>query len=310
MELRYPAALALLLLVPVLVRWKYGRRTQGAAFSDVASLAGVPRSWASLCRHLLPLAYALALGALVVALARPRAPLAAAVSRQPVVDIMLAVDVSGSMKTEDFLRGETRISRLNAAVGVLRDFIAARREDRIGVVVFAAFPYTLAPLTLDHDWLSAQLERLAPDMLPYDSTAIGSALGCAVNRLRRSEATSKVVILLSDGRNNAGQLSPQDAAQAARALGVRVHTVGIATAPADSDSLWSLAQVAGGRHFEAADLAALRGVYRELDRMERTDVDVRRYTRYEERFGWFAALAVLLLVAEKGLSFSRLGVLP
>ena len=198
------------------------------------------------------------------------------------------------------------------------------------MVAFAAQPYTVAPLTLDHGWLVQQLGRLQTGMIE-DGTAIGDGIASAVNRLRESKARSKVIVLLTDGISNRGTLAPESAARAARALGIRIYTVGAGgSGPArtpfrdvdgrtryvmqetaiDEAGLTQIAETTGGRYFRAADFAALEEVYARIDEMERTQVDVRAYTRFEEWFAPFAALALVLLVLEKALALTRLGRLP
>jgi Ca-activated chloride channel family protein len=222
------------------------------------------------------------------------------------------------------------MNRLDAGKEVIEQFVAKRPDDRIGMLVFAAAPYTVAPLTLDRNWIVGQLGRLTTGMVE-DGTAIGDGIAAAVNRLRESKARSKVIVLLTDGINNAGLLTPENAARAARALGIRVHAVGAgASGPVripfrddrgatryvleesgiDEASLREIADTTGGRYFRAADYAALEGVYAEIDRMEKTRIDIREYTRYEEWFRPFAILGLILIVLEKGLALTRLGKLP
>jgi len=241
------------------------------------------------------------------------------------VDIVLLVDTSTSMREEDFSTAARRLNRLDAAKSVMEPFIRARPDDRIGIVTFAAMPYTIAPLTTDHAWLLLQMDRLQTGMLE-DGTAIGDAIASGVNRLRDSRAKSKVVILLTDGIQNAGRLTPLDAARAAAALDIKVYTVGAASgrprrgmglfqfAPLgpeiDEAMLTKIAELTGARYFRATDLASLEDTYRAIDEMEKTEIELDQYTRYEERFAPFLVLGLLCLTLETLLGFSRFGRLP
>ena len=240
------------------------------------------------------------------------------------VDIVLVVDTSTSMRAEDFSTATQRMNRLDAVKSVLRRFIQAREDDRMGIVAFAAMPYTLAPLTTDHAWLLLQVERLQTGMLE-DATAIGDAIASGVNRLRDSKAQTKIVILLTDGINNAGRMSPQDAAQAAAALGIKVYTIGAgATRPRggglfgfglgsdeiDEATLKKIAEITDAQYFRAGDLKSLEETYDAIDQMEKTKIELEQFTRYEERFAPFLILGMLCLAAETLLGFSRLGRLP
>jgi Ca-activated chloride channel family protein len=266
----------------------------------------------------------------VVALARPRTGLEESLVRAEVRDIVLLVDVSTSMRAEDLSSAGRRLDRLAAAKEVIERFIKGRRDDRIALVAFSALPYTVSPLTLDHGWLVKQLSRLETGMIE-DGTAIGDGIASAVNRLRESRAASKVVVLLTDGFSNRGVLTPESAARAARALGIRVYTVGaggsgpvrapirdaagevryvLQESGIDEAGLAAIADTTGGRYFRAADFAALEEVYARIDEMEKTRIDVRDYTRYEERFAPFAILGLVFLLGERLLSLTRLGRLP
>ena len=331
MNFQYPWVLLLLLLAPALVfarSWR--RRTPSLVFSDGRTLARLPGSWAAKAHRLLPLVFGAGFSLLVIAAARPRTGIEESVVRAEARDIVLLVDVSTSMRAEDLSAAGRTMNRLDAVKEVVEQFVAKRPDDRIGMLVFAAAPYTVAPLTLDRDWIVGQLGRLATGMVE-DGTAIGDGIAAAVNRLRESRARSKVIVLLTDGINNGGLLTPENAARAARALGVRVHAIGAgASGPVripfrdergttryvmeqsgiDEASLREIADTTGGRYFRAADYAALEGVYAEIDRMEKTRIDVREYTRFNEWFGPFAILGLILLALEKVLALTRLGRLP
>ena len=331
MMLRYPWLLVLLLVVPALVYLRYARKRRPTLrFSDGAALAGLPRSWGIRLQPLLPVLYGLALVLLIIALARPQAGLGESRVRTDGVDILLLVDVSPSMAAEDFSTSSKTMNRLAAAKLVIEKFVEKRSADRIGMVAFAALPFPISPLTLDHGWLIEQMKRLEHGELG-DGTGIGTALASAINRLRDSKARSKIIILLTDGMSNVGELTPENAALAAKALGIKVYTIaagidGIVQVPMqspfggtqyvrqrseiDETSLRRIADTTGALFFRATDLNGLGQIYTQIDSLEKTEVEVDQYTRYEERFGWFALAAFILLGLEKLLSVGRLGRIP
>ena len=323
---RHPYFLLLLLLVPALVWLRHARRRQAPlTFSDASALLGLPRSpWLAL-RWLSPALFAAGLVFLVLAAARPQKGMSESRVDTEGVDIVLVVDTSTSMRAEDFSTATKRMDRLDAAKSVIARFIEARPDDRIGIVAFAAMPYTIAPLSTDHAWLMLQMDRLQTGMLE-DATAIGDAIASGVNRLRDSQAKSKIVVLLTDGIHNAGRLTPQDAAQAAAALGIKVYTVGAASdrprqgmglfglamagPEIDDAMLTKIAETTGAKYFRATNLASLEETYQQIDEMEKTKIELDQYTRYEERFAPLAILALLCLSLETLLGFTRLGRLP
>ena len=322
---RYPYLLLLLLLVPALVWLRYARRRQAPlTFSDGAALLGLPRSpWLAL-RKLPPALFAAGLVFLVAAAARPQKGMSESRVETEGVDIVLVVDTSTSMRADDFSTATKRMDRLDAAKSVLAQFIQARPDDRLGIVAFAAMPYTIAPLTTDHAWLMLQMDRLQTGMLE-DATAIGDAIASGVNRLRDSQAKSKIVILLTDGIHNAGRLTPPDAAQAAAALGIKVYTIGAGSdqpratgifgfvqggAEIDEATLKKIAEITKAKYFRATDLKSLEETYKAIDEMEKTKIELDQYTRYEERFAPFLVLGLLCLAFETVLGFTRLGRLP
>jgi len=273
---------------------------------------------------------AVTLVAIVAALTRPQAGSAATKIHREGVDVMLAVDISGSMLAEDFTVGNERASRVAAVKSVVKEFVSARPEDRIGLVLFAARPYTQCPLTLDHGWLLQNLDRAEVGMIE-DGTAIGSALATAVNRLRPSTAKSKFVVLLTDGQSNAGKITPQTAADAAAALGIKVYTVGAGTrgmAPyptkdffgnkvyrpmqvdIDETTLQKIATTTHGRYFRATDTPTLREIYAEIDRTEKTEFEAPQYLDYRELYPWLVWPALALLLCEIGLGETVLRKLP
>ena len=325
MTIRHPLVLLLLLLVPLLVWLRYARRRQAPlTFSDGAALLGLPASpWLAL-RWAPPALFAAGLVFLIAAAARPQKGMSESRVETEGVDIVLVVDTSTSMRADDFSTATKRMDRLDAAKSVLAQFIQARPDDRLGIVAFAAMPYTIAPLTTDHAWLMLQLDRLQTGMLE-DATAIGDAIASGVNRLRDSQAKTKLVILLTDGIHNAGRLTPPDAAQAAAALGIKVYTIGAGSDQPraagifglmqggneiDEATLKKIAEITKARYFRATDLKSLEETYRAIDQMEKTKIELDQYTRYEEKFAPFLALGLLCLALETLLGFTRLGRLP
>lgn len=326
MTFRHPWMFLLLLAVPLLALLRYGSwRRPVLRFSDGALLSRLPLTWAVAAAKLLPLMYLAALALLVVAMARPQFGLEESREHTETVDIVLLLDLSTSMRAEDFSSRTQRRNRLDAAKEVMEQFVSSRDDDRIGVVAFAGLPYTVSPLTLDHDWLLHRMSQLRTGMLE-DGTAIGSAIGSAVNRLRDSEAKSKLIVLLTDGVNNAGNLTPENAAQAAEALGIKVYTVGAGSrrssmsrqglfgltqyAEIDEETLQQIADITGGMYFRATDFDSLQNVYREIDQMERTEIEVERFKRYKEAFAPFLIVGLGLLLLEKLLALTRLRRLP
>jgi Ca-activated chloride channel family protein len=299
-------------------------------FSDGDALARLPVTAGVVLQPVLPVLYGLGLALLIVALARPQKGLSESRVKTQGVDIVLLVDVSTSMRAIDFSTSTREINRLDAAKEVIDRFVKRRENDRIGIVAFSAMPYSVAPLTLDHGWLILRMQQVETGMLE-DGTAIGTAIASAVNRLRTSEAKTKLVILLTDGINNAGDLTPDNAAQAAKALGIKIYAVGagasgIVTMPVqdpfgqtryirqrsdiDEAALKRIADATGGQYFRATDLDSLKRVYDEIDRMEKTEIDVEQFTRFEEKFSPFLIAGLVCLTLERLISLSRFGRLP
>ncbi len=256
----------------------------------------------------------LTLALIVTALARPQTGRSEYRTHTEGVDIMLVLDASGSMQAEDFRPK----NRLYVAREVVKEFISGRKHDRIGLVAFAAQAVTQCPLTLDYPVLTRLVDRVDIGMLE-DGTAIGVALATACNRLKNSKAKSRVVILLTDGQNNAGAIDPATAARVAATLGIRVYTVGVGTrgrAPMpvndpvfgrrmvqvrvdlDEDTLIEIARITGGRYFRATNRDELETVYEEIDKMEKTKIESRTFVNYTDHYAWFVLPALVLLMAE------------
>jgi Ca-activated chloride channel family protein len=319
MHFASPRLLWLLALLPLLF-FVRGRRGGAAAvrYPSTAVVREVGRAARARFGWVPQVLRVAGLALLVVGLARPQVVHAHQRVEASGVDLMLAVDVSGSMEALDMQRGGAPESRVDAVKDVVARFVAARPNDRIGLVAFAGGPYLVSPLTLDHDWLARNLARLRTGLVE-DGTAIGSALATSVNRLRASDAKSKVVVLLTDGVNNAGSVQPRVAAEAARALGVRVYTIGVGStgrAPVpvraddgttrvvmadvdiDEASLQSIADTTGGRYFRATDTESLARVYAAIDALERTPRTIERFEQRQERFAGFVGPGLLLLAFE------------
>ena len=330
MRFASPWLLALAVLIPLVLRARRHARDAAVRFPSLAALRAVAPAGAGRRRVILVGLRALALGLIVVALARPQLGSAQTRIHREGVDVVLAVDVSGSMLAEDFTLGSTRASRVDVVKSVVKEFVAARPEDRIGLILFAARPYTQCPLTLDHGWLLQNLDRAKVGMIE-DGTAIGSALATAVNRLRPSTAKGKFIVLLTDGENNAGTITPQTAADAAAALGIKVYTVGAGTrglAPyptqdffgnkvyrpmqvdVDEPMLKKIAMTTNARYFRATDTASLRDVYSEIDRSEKTAFEAPEFLDYRELYPWLAWPALALVLVEVGLAETVLRKLP
>ena len=318
MTFAHPWLLLLAVLIPALLWLRYTRRRSPALnFSDGALLAQLPRSWAVRLQPLLPGLYGLGLACLVVAFARPQKGLEESRVRTEAVDIVLLVDVSPSMASPDFSTPLRSLNRLDAAKVVLDKFILSRVHDRLAMIGFSAFPYTMCPLTLDHGWLLERMRNLQPGMLG-DATGIGDAMASAINRLRDSKAKSKVIVLLTDGQNNVGLLAPDNAARAAKALGIKIYTVGASgmeVGPGSRDgvdegALKRIAETTSGAYFRASNLAGLQRVYEQIDKLEKTDIQVDHFTRYHELFTPWLLAVLALLGLEKLLAATRLGRAP
>src|SRR6185503_2819679 len=311
MTFAQPAFLSLLLLLPVLAWWK-GKRGQQSAF--LYSSVQLVKPVANLSRwnagRILLLMRWLAFALFIIALARPQKVESETAVRASGVDIVVALDLSGSMAAEDrgfAVRGR-QVNRLQMAKDVLQKFIDRRRNDRVGLVAFAGRAYIAAPLTLDHDFLLRNLERLELGTVE-DGTAIGSGLAASVNRLRELKSKSKIVILMTDGQNNAGKIPPLTAAEAAQSLAIKVYTIGVGSrgtarmpmtdpfgrklyrevnVDIDEGTLKAIAEKTGGRYYRADSGDTLHRIYDDIDKLEKTEVETRKYQRIEERFHWAA----------------------
>ncbi|MCB1034865.1 MAG: VWA domain-containing protein, partial [Acidobacteria bacterium] len=308
------------------------RKAAAVRFSSLQTLSRLKPSKSLLLRRLVLGLRVLTLGLLILAMARPQTGRKQTQVRTEGIDIVLVLDTSGSMQALD-LDGDKAIAkrrnRLEVAKSVVEEFIKKRDNDQIGLVVFGDQAFTQCPLTLDHGIVATFLERIEIGVAG-DGTAIGSALGTAVKRLKDSEAKSKVIILLTDGRNNAGSLSPGKAAEIAKTFGIKVYTIGAGTrgkAPflvdsffgqqvvyeavqIDEGTLEAIAKETGGAYFRAQDESALASIYDEIDQLEKTEITMHTYMEYNERFRWFVLPALGLLLLEVGLLGTRFRKLP
>ncbi|GAB3864292.1 VWA domain-containing protein [Hymenobacter segetis] len=300
-----PRLLLLIAAVPLLfvLRWVLARRRAQVA---VAFAPGpVRRDWSAVLRFMPDVVLGLALSFAIVALARPQRTDERVEQFGRGIDLVLALDVSGSMEIEDL-----RPNRLEAAKRIATDFLQSRAGDRLALVAFAGEAYSLAPLTTDYDLLREDLAGLRVGMIKEDGTAIGSALGVATNRLRESTAKSRVCILLSDGENNAGSLDPLLAAQLAHAFGIRIYTIGLGKdgfVPYGQDSLGrtryvntrldettmrQLAAAADGRFFRATDTGALREVFAQINRLEKSEIKQLRFRNTKDFYRPYLWLSI------------------
>lgn len=324
-----PQYLALLLALPFMVIWYWKRQTRKGAtirYSSLGLALPVVKPGVTRLRHSLFALRTLALAALIVAFARPQTGVSGEEILTEGIDILLALDLSSSMLAEDLTP-----TRVEAVKQVAATFVQGRRNDRIGLVVFAGQAFTQAPLTLDYNVVLSLLSELEVGMIAEDGTAIGMGLATAVKRLQESDAESKVIILLTDGRNNRGEIDPVTAAQMAQALDIKVYAIGAGThgeAPitiddptygrrrmrmrvdVDEPTLQAVAEQTGGRFFRATDTQSLEAIYREIDELETTEVEVQHYTHYGELFHFPLALGLLLVVLEVGLGNTVLRKIP
>ena len=314
-----PWFLLLLIVIPVLIWWyaaKNSRRQGSIIISDV-SAKGLT-SWKTSFRHLPFVLRLLAIIFIIAAIARPQTMFEEQNAEGEGVDIVLCIDVSGSMTAQDLTP-----NRLEAAKNVAIDFVNKRLTDRIAVVIFSGESFTQCPLTTDHEVLISAIENIRNGLLE-DGTAIGSGLGTSVDRLRTSKSKSKVVILLTDGENNGGLIDPQTAKEIAKAFQVKVYTIGVGTdgyAPQpvntpmgvvmqqgkvsiDEKLLKQIADETGGKYFRAKNTEGLNGIYDEINNLEKSKVEISTRTRYTEKFFPFVIAALALLFFEMLLKFT------
>lgn len=325
---QHPIFLVLLAIVPALIWWRYIRKESHLVPMTVPSLEGLAniRNWKSVAGYYLPLMRYLGYAALIVALARPQQSLKEEVVRAEGIDIFLVMDLSSSMLAKDF-----DPDRLEVSKRVATEFIDKRTYDRIGLAVFSGESFTQSPLTTDHAIVKQLLAGLKCGLLK-DGTAIGMGLAAGVNRLKDSDAESKVVILLTDGVNNSGYIKPLTAAGIAVEFGVRVYTIGVgstgeALAPVsvrddgrylfgmtrveiDERLLREIADMTGGQYFRATSAEDLARIYDVIDKLEKTEMEITTYKRYSEEYVRFLGLGLFLIFLEKVLALTIFRRLP
>lgn len=322
-----PEFLFLLLVIPGMVAWYYYRlqlKESEVRYSTLQPFASLKPSVKERARHLPFALRMIALALVIIALARPQTTSKGENVYSEGIDIVLVLDISGSMLAEDF-----KPNRIEAAKEVAQEFITGRTNDRIGLVIFSGESFTQCPLTVDYQVLKSLIKPLKSGMIE-DGTAIGLGLGTAVNRLRESKAKSKVIILLTDGVNNRGEIDPLTAAQIAQSYGIRVYTVGVGTigeapypvptafgvryqmVPVEIDEkvLTRVAEMTDGKYFRATDNRKLKAIYQEIDRLEKTRIEVRSYRRYTELFYSLVFGAVILLLIDVGIANTWLRKIP
>ncbi|WP_143309858.1 vWA domain-containing protein [Chitinophaga vietnamensis] len=327
-EFAYPAFFWLLLLIPVMIYWYIARRKRQQGVMMVSSLDALrhlPVSWKIRFRPLLLILRILAFTALVVALARPQTSNTSENIDSEGIDIVMAIDISGSMLAEDL-----QPNRMEAAKKVAMDFVDKRISDRIGLVVFSGESFTQCPITTDHGVLKNQIMQVKSGML-QDGTAIGMGLATSVDRLRNSHAKSKVIILLTDGVNNTGLVDPLTALEIAKAFKIRVYTIGIGTigkAPfpmpmpdgtvqtvmqdvqIDEPLMKKISKETGGKYFRATNTTDLQNIYAEIDQMEKTKVEITSFRHFAEHFFIFAMIALVCMLLEVVLRYTLFRSLP
>ena len=315
-EFANPKLLWLLLLVPLAIIWyilRHKKQEAAVTFSDMKGMVKLPRTWKGFMRHLLFALKMTALALLIVAIARPQSSSTNSTSNIEGIDIVMAMDVSGSMLARDL-----KPDRLTAAKNVASDFVKDRPGDRMGLVIFSGETFTQVPLTTDHGVMLNMLAEMKNGLID-DGTAIGDGLATAISRLKDSDAVSKVVILLTDGMNNAGSVDPYTAAEIAKLYGIRVYTIGVGTygtAPypvqdffgrtvmqqikveIDEKLLTTIANSTGGKYFRANNNKKLDEIYQEIDKLERSKIEVTEFRRLHEEFYPLVAWAIALLLIE------------
>jgi Ca-activated chloride channel family protein len=325
--LAQPYFLLLLLLLPFLLWYFYREQKQRSVvfrISTTEGIKGIPTSWKVKWRPVLNVLRSIAFVAFVIALARPQKTNVSESIDSEGIDIVLSMDISGSMMAEDF-----KPNRLSAAKENAIKFVDARPTDRIGLVIFSGESFTQCPITIDHNVLKEQISQIESGML-QDGTAIGDGLATAVNRLRDSKGKSKVIILMTDGINNLGKVGPELALEIAKAYHIKVYTIGIGTmgqalmpmqtpfgvkkemvpVQIDEPLLKKIATQTGGQYFRATGNSKLESIYQSIDKLEKTSVQVNAYKHYAELFFWFAFTGVVALTLEIILSLTLFRRLP
>jgi Ca-activated chloride channel family protein len=311
MSFAHPYLLLLLLLLP-LAAWLKGRRGSTPAFlySSVKLVEGLTKARRSHAGAFLAALRWLILAVFIVALAQPRSSKSTTEVKASGIDIVCALDLSGSMNTPDYIVKGHQVNRINMARPVLKQFIEGRPNDRIGLVVFAAEAFIAAPMTLDHGYLLETVDRIGIGTINSDATAIGDGITTALNRLRELKSKSRIIVLMTDGANNSGKIDPFTATHAAQALGVKIYTIGLGNREIvqqmglppgylpDEDTLRQISEMTGGRYYRADNSEKFQKIYAEIDKLEKTEAVINKYTEYKELFRWFVAGGLALLLIE------------
>ncbi|HKI79158.1 MAG TPA: VWA domain-containing protein [Ignavibacteriaceae bacterium] len=315
----YPWILYFLVLIPLLPVWYWfkGRKRQPSIkYSSLNIFKDIPASWKERFRHLPMILRTLALLCLVVALARPQTFNSGQNIYTEGIDIAMVLDISSSMLAEDL-----KPNRIDAAKNVIDNFIKSRTSDRIGLVIFSRQAFTQCPLTIDYNVLTNLLSQVKTGMID-DGTAIGNAIADGVNRLKDSKAKSKIIILLTDGVNNAGEIDPLTAAQIAKTFDIRIYTVGVGSkgeapypvqtpfgtryqmmkADIDETMLQKIADMTDGAYFRATDNRTLKDIYNKIDKLEKTKVEITSYREAKELFYYWLGAGMILIFLEVGLT--------
>ena len=311
----YPKFLLLLLILPLMIAWYVIKQQKANATIQVSSLKGFQisgKTYKYYLRHLLFIFRILVISLIIIVVARPQSTNKWEDITTEGIDIALAIDVSTSMLAEDF-----KPNRLESSKNVAIQFISGREDDRIGLVVFSGESFTQCPLTTDHAVLINLFKDVKSGIIE-DGTAIGLGLANAINRLKDSKAISKVIILLTDGENNMGEIAPITAANLANTFGIRVYTIGVGTrgmAPypfktafgtryqnvevnIDEDMLREIANITGGKYYRATNNQKLKEIYTEIDQLEKSKIDVKKFSKKQEEYFWFAFFAGLFIIFE------------
>ena len=320
-RLKDPLFLLLFLLLPLLVVLFRSFDKKGKSsirFSDIGMMKNIKPSFRLVLGKKLIYVRILCLAFVILTLARPQSTLERTKINVEGIDIVLAVDISSSMLAMDFEMNGRRVNRLEVVKDVVEKFVDKRTNDRIGVVAFAGSAYTVCPLTLDHSWLARNLERVKIGTIE-DGTAIGTAIISSLNRLKETETKEKIIILLTDGQNNAGKISPLTGAEASSVMGVRIYTIGAGTKGLvpypvkdmfgnvslqpveiniDEDLLKEIAEITGGMYFRATDTESLNQIYSKIDKLEKTPMEEIGYNVYKEFFWVFLLMAMFLIILE------------
>ncbi len=317
----HPWFFALLLLIPFIIWWQLRKKKHDVPAVRLSTLSGVSNvkpSWRVRFRPTLFVLRIIALAALIIALARPQSSNVSETINSEGIDIILSLDVSGSMLAEDL-----KPNRIDAAKNVALEFIDQRPTDRIGLVIFAGESFTQCPITIDHRVLKEQISKIESGVL-VDGTAIGDGLATAVDRIRKTNGKSKVIILLTDGVNNIGKIGPETALEIAKAFKIRVYTIGLGSmgeAPMpiptpqgtvrqmmkveiDEPLLKKIAKETGGQYFRATSNTSLAAIYKEIDQLEKTKIEISSYKYYAELFFPFALIAIICISLEMILRYT------